>query len=103
MAESLLDVRNLKTYYFTESGVVKAVDDVTLGIRRGELLGLVGESGSGKSTLGLSIIRLIPPPGKIIDGSVLLDNIDLMSISEKELRRIRGLSLIHISEPTRPY
>jgi len=90
MAEPLLNVKNLKTYYFTESGVVKAVDDVTLGIRRGELLGLVGESGSGKSTLGLSIIRLIPPPGKIIDGSVFLDNIDLMRISEKELRKIRG-------------
>ncbi|RLG04005.1 MAG: ABC transporter ATP-binding protein, partial [Thaumarchaeota archaeon] len=90
MAEPLLNIKNLKTYYFTESGVVKAVDDVTLGMRKGELLGLVGESGSGKSTLGLSIIRLIPPPGKIIDGSVLLDNIDLMRISEKELRRIRG-------------
>ena len=90
MAESLLDVRNLKTYYFTESGVVKAVNDVTLSIRRGELLGLVGESGSGKSTLGFSIIRLVPPPGKIIDGSVFLDNIDLMKLSEKELRKIRG-------------
>jgi len=90
MAEPLLDVRNLKTYYFTESGVVKAVNDVTLSIRRGELLGLVGESGSGKSTLGFSIIRLVPPPGKIIDGSVFLDNIDLMKLSEKELRKIRG-------------
>jgi len=90
MADSLLNIKNLKTYYFTESGVVKAVDDVTLGIRRGELLGLVGESGSGKSTLGFSIIRLVPPPGKIIDGSVFLDNIDLMRISEKELRKIRG-------------
>jgi len=90
MAEPLLNIKNLKTYYFTESGVVKAVDDVTLDMRRGELLGLVGESGSGKSTLGLSIIRLIPPPGKIIDGSVFLDNTDLMRISEKELRKIRG-------------
>ena len=90
MVDSLLNIRNLKTYYFTESGVVKAVDDVTLGIRRGELLGLVGESGSGKSTLGLSIIRLVPPPGKIIDGSVFLDNMDLMKLSEKELRKIRG-------------
>ncbi|MCD6126287.1 MAG: ABC transporter ATP-binding protein [Thaumarchaeota archaeon] len=90
MAESLLKIKNLKTYYFTESGVVKAVDDVTLDIRKGELLGLVGESGSGKSTLGLSIIRLIPPPGKIVNGNVFLDNIDLMKLSEKELRKIRG-------------
>jgi len=90
VAESLLKIKNLKTYYFTESGVVKAVDDVTLNIRKGELLGLVGESGSGKSTLGLSVIRLIPPPGKIVNGSVFLDNIDLMKLSEKELRKIRG-------------
>ena len=90
MAEPLLNIKNLKTYYFTESGVVKAVDDVTLDVRKGELLGLVGESGSGKSTLGLSIIRLIPPPGKIVNGSVFLNNIDLMKLSEKELRKIRG-------------
>jgi len=88
--EDLLKIENLKTYYFTGGGVVRAVDGVTLNIRKGELLGLVGESGSGKSSLGLSIIRLVPPPGRIVDGKILLNGIDLLKLPEKELRKIRG-------------
>jgi ABC-type dipeptide/oligopeptide/nickel transport system, ATPase component len=66
----LLEIRNLKTYFFTTKGIVKAVDDVSLSIERGETLGLAGESGCGKSTLAYSIIRLIPPPGKIVSGNI---------------------------------
>jgi len=87
---ALLKIEDLKTYYFTESGVVKAVDGVTLNIEKGELLGLVGESGSGKSSLGFSIIRLIPPPGRIVDGRILLNGTNLMSLPENALRKIRG-------------
>jgi len=88
--EGLLSVENLKTYYFTEGGVVQAVDGVTLTIRKGELLGLVGESGSGKSSLGLSIVRLVPPPGRIVSGKILLEDVNLLELPEKELRKIRG-------------
>ena len=91
--EDLLRVENLKTYYFTQGGVVQAVDGVTLTIRRGELLGLVGESGSGKSSLGLSIVRLVPPPGKIVSGKILLKGINLLELPEKELRKIRGKNI----------
>jgi len=88
--EDLLRIENLKTYYFVQGGVIKAVDGVTLTIKRGELLGLVGESGSGKSSLGLSIVRLVPPPGRIVDGRIMLNNLDVLKLPEKELRRIRG-------------
>lgn len=88
--EELLKIKNLKTYYFTREGVVKAVDNVTLTINKGELLGLVGESGSGKSSLGLSIIRLVPPPGRIIGGEIFFNGMDLLKLSEKEFRKIRG-------------
>ena len=87
---SLLEVKNLKVYYFTEVGVVKAIDNISLSVRKGESLGVVGESGSGKSTLASAILRLIPPPGRIVDGKIFFDNIDLTSISEEEMRRIRG-------------
>ncbi len=90
MGGELLRVEGLKIYYFTSSGVVRAVDGVDLEVKRGELVGLVGESGSGKSTLGLAIPRLIPPPGKIVGGRVVFDGIDLTSLSEEEMRKIRG-------------
>ena len=89
-AQNLLDVRNLKTYFFTEDGVVKAVDGVDLTIRPGEVLGLVGESGCGKSVTSLSIMRLISDPGRIMEGEILFDDIDLAKLSETEMAAMRG-------------
>lgn len=89
-AQNLLDVRNLKTYFFTEDGVVKAVDGVDLTIRPGEVLGLVGESGCGKSVTSLSIMRLISAPGRIMEGEILFDGIDLAKLSETEMAAMRG-------------
>ncbi|MDQ7827653.1 MAG: ABC transporter ATP-binding protein [Armatimonadota bacterium] len=92
MAEQpLLSVRNLKTYFYTDEGVVKAVDGLSYDLHRGETLGIVGESGSGKSVHALSIMRLIPqPPGKIVAGEILFEGRNLLSLSEEEMRRIRG-------------
>lgn len=90
MSEKLLQIINLKTYYLSRRSVIRAVDDVSLDVFRGEIVGLVGESGSGKSTLGLSIIRLLPPTGKIVGGKVFLDGVDILEQSDKELKKIRG-------------
>ncbi|MSQ30582.1 MAG: ABC transporter ATP-binding protein [Dehalococcoidia bacterium] len=87
----LLEVKNLRTYFFTDEGVVRAVDGVTWDIDAGETLGLVGESGCGKSVTALSILRLIPnPPGRIVEGEVLFEGRDLLKISDAEMRSIRG-------------
>jgi len=88
--EEILSIEKLKTYYQTLSGIVKAVDDVTLNVCKGEFLGIVGESGSGKSTLGLSILKLVPPPGRIIDGKIILNGINIIELNEKEMQKIRG-------------
>jgi len=88
--EYLLEVTGLKTYFYTESGVVKAVDQVDLSIRPGQVLGLVGESGCGKSVTSFSIMRLIESPGKIVDGRVVFKGMNLLDIPEKEMTRIRG-------------
>ncbi len=88
--EVFLQVRGLKTHFFTERGAVQAVDGVDLELRRGETLGIVGESGSGKSVTSLSIMRLIEPPGAIVAGEILFDGIDLLKLSEEEMRGIRG-------------
>ena len=91
MSKKLLEVSELKTHFFTDDGVVKAVDGVSFSIKEGETFGLVGESGCGKSVTALSIIRLIPdPPGKIIDGKVYLEGEDLVKKSEREMQKIRG-------------
>ena len=91
VAESLLSVRNLKTHFFTDEGVVRAVDGLSYDLHRGETLGIVGESGSGKSVHALSIMRLIPsPPGKIVDGQILFEGRDLLKLSDEQMRRIRG-------------
>jgi oligopeptide/dipeptide ABC transporter ATP-binding protein len=91
LAEPLLRIDDLKTYFYTEEGVVKAVDGVTFDVQPGEILGLVGESGCGKTVSALSILRLIPiPPGKIVSGSVHFEGKDLVSMSEDGIRHIRG-------------
>ena len=88
---NLLEVRDLRTYFKTEDGEVKAVDGISFQLQRGETLGIVGESGSGKSVTNLSIIRLIPsPPGRIVSGEVLFDGVDILSLKEDEVRKIRG-------------
>jgi len=89
--KDLLQVKGLRTYFFTDSGVVKAVDGISYTVKRGETFGLVGESGCGKSVSALSILRLIPsPPGKIVSGEILFEGKDLLKISEEEIRDIRG-------------
>src|SRR5438045_5463566 len=90
-AGSVIDIRGLRTYLFTRSGIVKAVDDVSFSLRRGETLAVVGESGCGKSMTALSIMRLVPnPPGKIVGGTIPLEDKDLMHLEESEIGDIRG-------------
>ncbi len=96
MAETqtpLLEVRNLKTYFYTESGVVRAVDGVDFVVNPGEVLGIVGESGCGKSVTSLSIMRLIGQPGKIIEGEVLFNGTNLLDLPESEMIKVRGNSI----------
>ncbi|MEZ4677749.1 MAG: ABC transporter ATP-binding protein [Caldilineaceae bacterium] len=88
---NLLEVKNLKTQFFTQDGVVHAVNGISYSVNAGETVAIVGESGSGKSVGVMSLIRLIPqPPGKIVDGQVLFDGQDLLKLSEEELRHVRG-------------
>lgn len=89
--ETILSVTDLKTYFDTEDGVVKAVDGVSFELKKGETLGIVGESGSGKSVTNLSVMRLIPePPGKIAGGQVIFDGVDVLGLPVDEVRKIRG-------------
>jgi len=89
--ETVLEVKNLQTVFFTNSGLFRAVDDVSFSIRRGETLAIVGESGCGKSVSALSIMRLVPdPPGRIVGGEVRLKGTDLLSLDEAKMREIRG-------------
>ena len=86
----LLEVNNLRTYFPTRRGLVRAVDGVSFYLDRGELLGLVGESGCGKSMTALSVMRLIAPPGKIVEGEILFDGQDLLKLTDAEMRQMRG-------------
>jgi len=89
--KSILEVKDLRTYFYTRDGVVRSVDGVSFSISEGETLAIVGESGCGKSVTSLSLLRLIPsPPGKIVSGSILFHGKDLLSLSEEEMRDIRG-------------
>ena len=90
LTEPVLEVDGLRTHFFTKSGVVKAVDDVSFTVGRGEVLGLVGESGSGKSVTGYSILGLIDPPGRVAAGSVKLDGQELVGMPRSQLRALRG-------------
>lgn len=90
MSRNLLEVRNLNTWFFTKRGIVKAVDGVSFSLKQGETLGLVGESGCGKSMTCLSLFRLIPYPGRIVDGTILFEGQDLLKLDETEMRGIRG-------------
>ena len=89
----LLEVKNLKTHFYTESGVVKAVDGVDFVVYPGEVLGIVGESGCGKSVTSLSIMRLIGQPGKVVDGEVFFNGTNLLDLPESEMVKVRGNSI----------
>ncbi len=86
----LLDVCNLKTFFFTSRGLVKAIGGISFSLDEGETLALVGESGCGKSMTALSLLRLVPPPGRVVDGEILFDGENLLQIPLEEMRRIRG-------------
>ena len=91
VTDKLLEVTDLRTYFFTRHGVVKAVDGVDFALKPEETLAIVGESGCGKSITALSLLRLIPdPPGRIVSGSIKLDGVDLMGLDDEEMRRVRG-------------
>lgn len=96
MSEALLKVQGLKTYFFLERGVVKAVDGVSFEIKKGEILGVVGETGCGKSVTALSIMRLILRPGKIVEGKIIFEGEDLLKKSSEEMRKIRGSKIAMI-------
>jgi len=91
IGDVVLEVKNLQTYFVTRWGIVKAVDDVSFNLRKGETLGIVGESGSGKSVTTLSMMRLVPsPPGHIVGGEVILEGENILELNEKEMEKVRG-------------
>ena len=96
MAKELLRIEGLKTYFYTWAGVVKAVDGVSLNINEGETLGLVGESGSGKSVTALSILGIVPKPGKIIGGKILYRGENLLEKKESQMLKIRGKEIAYV-------
>ena len=96
MADKILQVKNLKTYFHTEAGLVKAVNDVSFDVEKGKTLGIVGESGCGKSMTSLSIMRLIEKPGQIEGGEILLEGQDIVKMSEDEMCKIRGKKIAMI-------
>ena len=98
MTESIIEVENLQTYFHTEAGIVKAVDGVSFTVNKGESLGLVGESGSGKTVTALSILRVVPRPGKIVSGRITFKGEDILTKSEDEMRRIRGKKIGYVSQ-----
>src|SRR5690348_14512457 len=89
-AGNILDVRDLRTYFDTDEGVVRAVDGINYSVAPGETLGIVGESGSGKTVAALSLMRLIEDPARIASGEIVFDGRDVVKMSDEELRKIRG-------------
>jgi len=100
-SDVLLKLKGVKTYFFTEEGIVHAVDGLDFQVRRGETLGIVGESGCGKSVTSMSILRLLGKTGKIVEGEIIFDNENMLELSEEEMRKIRGnrISMI-FQQPT---
>ncbi|MBL8701163.1 MAG: ABC transporter ATP-binding protein [Alphaproteobacteria bacterium] len=99
--QSLLEVRDLATHFFTRAGTLKAVDGVSLAVARGEILGLVGESGSGKTVTGFSILGLVDPPGRIVSGSIRFDGQELVGMDREAMRRLRGRRIAMVfQDPT---
>ncbi len=91
MKDTILDIKDLNIHFFTEDGIVEAVNGLNINIKKGETLGLVGETGAGKTTTALSVLDLVPmPPGEIMSGEITLDGIDIINASEKEMEKIRG-------------
>ena len=101
LPEKLLEISNLRTYFFTEAGVVKALDGMSLEVNKGQAVGLVGESGSGKSVTAQSVLRIVPRPGRIVDGSIKFEGEELLSKSDDEMRKLRGPKMaIVFQDPT---
>ena len=101
LEEKLIEIRNLSVFYYTADGAVKAVDNVSIELASGESLGIVGESGCGKSTLGLSIMRLIQPPGRILNGEIIFEGQDILEMYSGDIRRLRGGKIAMIfQDPT---
>ena len=100
MRDSVLQVRDLRVYYHTSRGPVRAVEGVNFSLRPEERMGLVGESGSGKSTMTLALLRLIKPPGRIESGEILLDGTDLLSLSDEEMRKVRLARISLVAQST---
>ena len=101
MPDSVLHIENLRTYFFTYAGVVRAVDGISLDVKRGEALGVVGESGSGKTVTAQSILRIVPSPGKIVDGTIEFEGKNLLKLREQQMQRIRGKEIAYVfQDPT---
>jgi len=101
MDNTILQVKDLKTYFYTPTSMTKAVDGVSFDIKRGKVFGIVGESGSGKTLTALSLVRLVPRPGRIVEGSVLFNGAEIMDMDEEMLRSIRGSKIAFVfQEPS---
>lgn len=101
MSETLLSVEDLRTYFYTYAGVVKAVDGITLQVNKGETLGLVGESGSGKTVTAQSIMRIVPQPGKIVRGTIEYQGKDLRRLTDSQMQKVRGKEIAYVpQDPT---
>lgn len=103
MNDALLRVEGLSTYYYTDKGVVRAVDGVDLVVGENEVVGVVGESGCGKSTLAASVMRLLQPPAKIVKGSIFFRNVNLLELPEEEMRKLRGKKISMIFQNPASY
>ena len=100
MVKKILRIEQLKTHFYTWAGIVKAVDGVNIDVNEGETLGLVGESGSGKSVTALSIINIVPSPGKIVEGRIIYKGENLLEKTENDLQKIRGKEIGYIFQGT---